>query len=85
MTDLLRGESLLVPIANAASVTPSDTVDLSTPSRQLFIGTGGNLKVTLLGGQTLTYTNVPSGADFPRRVVRVWATGTTATNIIAEW
>lgn len=87
MTDIYAGRpevSLLIPIANAATVTPSDTEDLAFASRQLYIGTAGNLKVTLVGGQTVVYNNVPVG-DFPRRVTRVWSTSTTASNIIAEW
>lgn len=72
------------PIENAATVTPSDSTDLSFVTRNLYIGTGGDLRVTLLGGQTVTYLGVAAG-DFPRRVKRVHTTGTTATNIIAEW
>jgi hypothetical protein len=78
-------KTLIVPISNAAAVVPSDTVDLTFTTRQLHVGTGGNLKVTLAGGDAVTYYNIPSGSDFPRRVTRVWATGTTATNIVAEW
>jgi hypothetical protein len=75
--------SLLTPITNAVAVTPSDTEDLPFTTRQLFIGTAGNLKVTLLSGAVVTYSNVPVG-DFVRRVTRVWSTGTTASNIVAE-
>jgi len=77
---------------NAQAVTPSDTTDLSlsggnfdnTASGALpFIGTAGNIKVTMLGGQTVTFLNIPDGTFMPIQVVRIWATGTTATNILA--
>lgn len=87
MADKFAGKDeklLITPVSNAAAVTPSDSNDLAVASRQLYIGTSGNLKVTLVGGQTVTYSNVPAG-DFPRRVTRVWSTDTTASNIIAEW
>lgn len=77
---------------NAQSVTPSDTTDLSlsggnfnnTASGALpFIGTAGNIKVTMLGGQTVTFLNIADGTFLPIQVTRIWATGTTATDILA--
>lgn len=72
------------PAQYAAAVTPSDTTDLAKQARFLFIGTGGNLVVDLIDGTTVTFTNVKSGY-FWCRVVRVRATNTTATNIVAMW
>jgi hypothetical protein len=72
------------PAHHAAAVTPSDTTDLSMASTALFVGGSGNLRVTMLGGEILTFSNVPIGWH-SIRVTRVWATNTTATNIIAVW
>lgn len=74
---------------NASSVTPSDSVDIAgstveTPAT-LYIGTGGNIKVDTIGGDTVTYSNVIGGAFLPIQVKRVYATGTTATDIIANF
>lgn len=69
--------------ADATLLVTSDTVDLVTPSRSLYIGGAGTLKVTMAGGTTLTFTAVPAGVIMPLIVTRVWAIGTTATNIIA--
>jgi hypothetical protein len=43
----------------------------------------GNLKVTMLDGETLTFNNVPVGRH-PIRARRVW-TSTTATSVLAVW
>lgn len=68
----------------AVAVTPSDTADLATPSF-LYITVAGTLKVTLLGMTDGTSITLAPTADreYPYIVKRVWATGTTATGIIA--
>lgn len=78
-----HGYSLDSPLANGASVTPSDSSDLATVSRCLFVGTGGNLVVVLNNGDEVTLNNVADGSYHPLRVKRVKATSTTATNIVA--
>lgn len=72
------------PAEHAAVVTPSDTVDLVDVSRALIVGTTGDLKVTMNGGETVVLPSVPAGV-LPLRVKRVWNTGTTATHISAIW
>lgn len=72
------------PAAHAASVTPNDSTDLAASSRALYIGTSGDVKVTTVGGNDVTFANVPVGV-LPIRVKRVHATGTSATGIIAIW
>lgn len=79
------GDDLLSPARHAAAVTPSDTADLSTSSKRLWVGSAGNVKVTTVGGDTVTYTAVPAGAYLNVRAARVFATLTTATNIVAEY
>ena len=72
--------------SNGAVVTPSDSANLATPGT-LFIGTGGNIKVTLVDmndGESLTFKNLPNGCEFPRIVKRVWTTDTTASDIIVD-
>jgi len=73
------------PIVNAAAVVPSDTVDLGVVTRRLYIGGGGDLKVTLIGGNVVTYVGLPAGGLLVIAAKRVWAAGTTATNVLAEW
>jgi len=68
----------------AESVSYSDSVDLSEEKAELYIGTGGHIKVNLFGGSTVTFKNVPSGTYLQGVfVTRVYRTGTTARDIIA--
>ena len=71
-------------VNNAAVVVPSDTADLPIVATMLGIGVGGLIKVTTAGGQTVSLTVTPMYL-VPVRVVRVWATGTTASGIVALW
>jgi hypothetical protein len=66
---------------SAVAITPADS-DLAAASRALYIGTSGNLRVTTTSGNDVTFTNVSSGTILPVSVKRVWATSTTASNII---
>lgn len=66
---------------DAAAVTPSDTNNLATPS-VIWVGTAGNVKVTTAQGTDVVFTSVPGGTVLPVQVIRVWATGTAATNIV---
>lgn len=73
----------LRPAEKAAVVTPSDSVDLTRKAyKGLWVGVAGAIKVTTVGGSTVTFTGVPVGL-FPVAVKRVWATGTTATTMLA--
>jgi hypothetical protein len=76
---------LTSPARNAAAVTPNDSTDLPTAARGLYIGGAGNVKVTMQGGQDVTFTALAVGVWYPLSVTRVWSTGTTATNIVAIW
>jgi hypothetical protein len=68
----------------AESVSNSDTADLSEEKAELYIGTGGHVKVNLFGGSTVTLKNVPSGTYLQGIfVTRVYRTGTTARDIVA--
>lgn len=69
--------------SNAVAVTPSDSVNLASPARSLYVGGAGNVTVVTVGGQVITFTAVPAGSILPIQVSRVNATSTTATNIIS--
>jgi len=76
----------------ARLVTPSDTVNIPQPSGPdgknegcvLYVGTSGNLRVLTAGGDDVVFTAVPVGF-FPVQVIRVFATNTAASNIVALW
>ena len=66
------------------SVTKSDSKDLGEKKAELFIGTGGNVKVSLYGGSVVTLKNIPSGTFLKGIFVnRVYSKGTTASDIVA--
>lgn len=70
---------------NVVAVTPDDASDISgAPYYALYIGVGGDVKVDLNGtGTAITFKNLASGQMLPIIVDRVYATDTTATNILA--
>jgi hypothetical protein len=51
----------------------------------LYIGAAGNLRVTTVAGDDVTFVGINTGAFFPVQVQKVWNTSTTAANIIALW
>lgn len=74
---------LEAPASHAAAVTPSDSTDLAALARALYVGVLGDVRVTLAGGETVTF--VGAQGILPVRAARVLATSTTATNILALW
>ena len=64
-------------------VTPSDTVDLTTPARALYVGVAGNLVCLNKRREAITFVGVPAGAVLPIETIRVNSTSTTAGSILA--
>lgn len=50
----------------------------------LYVGTGGDVKVTTAGNDVVTFVGVQNGSFLPVQVVKVWNTGASA-NILALW
>lgn len=73
------------PATHAAAVTPNDSADLGTVSRSLYVGVTGDVKVTTRDGDTEVFVAVPAGSWMPVAAKKVFATGTTASAIIALW
>lgn len=66
----------------AATITPSDTVNLAKPSDALLIGSSGAVAAVFENG-TVAILTVSGPIVLPVRVARVNATGTTATGLAA--
>jgi hypothetical protein len=49
----------------------------------LYIGTGGDVAVTMGNGGVFTFKNVANGTFMPIQVIKVMSTNTTASDIIA--
>jgi hypothetical protein len=86
MPDLFESHTpgLESPAAHLTSVTPSDIADLQQACRALNVAASGAVRVTTVSGDIATIT-VAAGVPFPVRCRRVWATGTTATGIVAMY
>lgn len=49
-----------------------------------YVGVSGTVKYTTIGGDTVTMVAAPVGWH-PVEVVRIWATGTAATDLLVGW
>lgn len=69
----------------AVGITPSDSSDLAQPV-SVYVGGGGAVKVTPAGAATpVTFVGLTAGQLVPVQVIRVWATGTTATGLVGVY
>ena len=80
---------LLAPSPNTAqtavAVTPSDGTNQAVPFRALWIGGTGNVNIAFADGTNAIFTAVPTGYMLAVGGVRVNATSTTATSILAVY
>ena len=74
--------STIVNYDYALAVTPSDSTDLTTVSRAIYVGVTGNIAAVLANNDVVTFTAVPVGI-LPIRCKRINSTNTTATNMVA--
>ena len=65
---------------DGAAVIPSNTVDLPNYS-VIYVGVGGNVKVTTAQNTVVTFNNVLAGNVLPVRVRRVWADSTASAMV----
>jgi hypothetical protein len=82
----MQVQSNVDPGMDMFAVTPADS-DFAggVLARGFYVGTGGNVRVTSVKGNDVTFKNVPSGAWMPGAIKRVWATNTTAADIVAVY
>ena len=67
----------------AVDVVPATLETLVIPGAVLYIGTGGDVKVDTVSGDTVTFKNLADGSVLAVQVKKVYNTGTDATDIIA--
>lgn len=61
----------------------SDSTDLTSTMKGLYIGGDGDLKVVLVGDTVaVTFVGLVASTFLPIAVRRIWSTGTSATNIV---
>jgi hypothetical protein len=90
-------QSELVAVINDTTIEVKDAIFAAQPKAYsiyggtqegavLYIGTAGDIRVTTVAGDDVTFVGINTGTFFPVQVLKVWATGgTTASNIIALW
>jgi hypothetical protein len=67
----------------AQVVTKSDSTEYDIDFN-IYVGTGGHLKINTMDGQTIILKNVPSGTYIDWvKVKKVYSKGTTASDIVA--
>ena len=80
------GDDLLSPASQAAAVVPNDNGALPIASKRLWVGGAGSVKLLPVGSsQPVTYAAVPAGTYLQVRAAQVFASGTTASSIVAEY
>jgi hypothetical protein len=72
-----------VSARRAAAVTTSDTTVYDEPTRAIYVGGAGNLRVDMVSGGTVIFVGLMAGTILPVQVTRIYATSTTATNLLA--
>ncbi|MEM7777766.1 MAG: hypothetical protein AAF732_19420 [Pseudomonadota bacterium] len=70
------------PVSSGEAIVPDDIAELTHFTRVLYVGNEGNIRVKLTSGDEVTLRSVQAGAMYPVRVRQVFATGTTASNIV---
>ncbi len=70
------------PAESAFAITPDDATPLPNVTRAVYVGGAGDLRVTMLDGQTVLLSQVQPGGIYPLRCTRVWTTDTTATGLV---
>ena len=85
VTSVNSNTVLKISPATTGGLTDAYTIyNAPTTGCVLYVGVSGNLKVKTSGGDIVTFTNMPIGF-VPVQVIQVFATGTTASGIIALW
>jgi hypothetical protein len=73
------------PATNAFAVTPHDTNELASHTRGIYVGVTGNVKVTTINGDAVTFVGLASGVIHPIMAKIIWSAGTTATSIVGVY
>jgi len=73
----------LEAVSHGVAVTPSDTTDIGFVTRAVWVGGAGNLSVTLESGAKVLLSGITAGSMLPIKALRLWATDTTATLLVA--
>jgi hypothetical protein len=74
--------SLSGPAAHGFAITPNDASNLAETTRAIYVGSAGDIALTMQSGATITLVAVNSGTVLPVRAIKILATGTTAASLV---
>ncbi|MHA7820218.1 MAG: spike base protein, RCAP_Rcc01079 family [Erythrobacter sp.] len=75
--------SLISPALDCFEITPDDSSDLTTATKAIYIGIGGDIVLRAVGSDSdVTLRNTIGGSIIDVRVRAIRSTGTTATDIV---
>jgi hypothetical protein len=72
----------MMPGYDAISVTPSDTVSLAAVVRALYVGAAGDVRLTTLMGNSVTFYGLQAGTILPMQTKQVLSASTTASLMV---
>ncbi len=76
-------DSLIAPAHDAFEIVPDDALDLPAVTKAIYLGTGGDVTIRLLGAAgDIVFRNVQDGSTLDVRAAAIRATGTTASDIV---
>jgi hypothetical protein len=76
--------TLDAPAFSAFAITPSDTTNMVSMCRGIYVGTAGNIAAIMSDGTgPITFMNCLQGQVLPIIAMRVNNTNTTASNLVA--
>jgi hypothetical protein len=75
-------DNRIIPAEKYNAITAHDTNDLATPTRGIYVGVSGDVKVISLDGNDVTFVDLAAGIIHPIACTRVYDTGTAATDIV---
>ena len=89
-------QSEVVSVINETTIELKEAIFASSPKNYaiygseqegavFYVGGTGNVKITTAAGDDVTLTSLPTGAFVPVQTIKIFSTGTTATNIVALW
>lgn len=59
------------------------TLDVAFSPSEVFVGVGGNVNATPVGGSAVLFKNIPSGGKLPVLCTMINTATTTATDMVA--
>ncbi len=80
-----QSDSTNSPARDVFALVPSDTAALSPIPKGIYVGSGGDVTLRAVDSQAdATYRNLADASYIAVRAIYVRATGTTASNLVAE-